>query len=397
MSDNELDELLSQLKETKKKSRHAPPNENHVHNLLKRIDVFINRRQMKLVHHQKRLDDLQRDLIHSESESSKNRVELEKKDFEVHQLHRMLNQAERTSEELMKKYDDEVKNLTEKLCNIQHDYERLKLTQKPKTNDDFVRLRERNKMLEIENQRLYDENIALKTSKSSLNEREKLRSLFNQSEEKCRILRLELQRVETEKEILKVELVEEKFREKSPIERKNVVNPDYEQFLRQELQINLEQANKLIAFWNSHKENLEEKIRQLTNEVEKLTKEKKLQNLDDISIQLYQQNESVLNAKRDINQLKMELTDKNTTIYNLHRKIECLEQALAISKQRNANQMKEIEDLRSRHDQNVQNANFLDVQSTDDESRVRSSIDFKMNLRTSSPINSFQKNKLNFV
>lgn len=102
-------------------------------------------------------------------------------------------------------------------------------------------------MLEIENQRLYDENIALKASKSSINETEKLRSLLNQSEDKCRLLRLELQRVQTEKEILKVELVEEKFREKSQIETKNVVNPDYERFIRQELQINLEQANKLIA------------------------------------------------------------------------------------------------------------------------------------------------------
>lgn len=70
---------------------------------------------MKLAHHQKRLDDLQRDLIHSESESSKNRVELEKKDFEVHQLHRMLNRAEQLSEEMMRKYDDEVKKLTEKV------------------------------------------------------------------------------------------------------------------------------------------------------------------------------------------------------------------------------------------------------------------------------------------
>jgi hypothetical protein len=38
---------------------------------------------MKLLNHQKRLDDLQRDLLLSESERSQNRVALEKKDFEV--------------------------------------------------------------------------------------------------------------------------------------------------------------------------------------------------------------------------------------------------------------------------------------------------------------------------
>jgi hypothetical protein len=38
---------------------------------------------MKLLNHQKRLDDLQRDLLISECESSRNRVALEKKDFEV--------------------------------------------------------------------------------------------------------------------------------------------------------------------------------------------------------------------------------------------------------------------------------------------------------------------------
>jgi len=38
---------------------------------------------MKLLNHQKRLDDLQRDLLVSESESSQHRMALEKKDFEV--------------------------------------------------------------------------------------------------------------------------------------------------------------------------------------------------------------------------------------------------------------------------------------------------------------------------
>jgi hypothetical protein len=38
---------------------------------------------MKLLNHQKRLDDLQRDLLLSECESSRNRVALKKKDFEV--------------------------------------------------------------------------------------------------------------------------------------------------------------------------------------------------------------------------------------------------------------------------------------------------------------------------
>lgn len=38
---------------------------------------------MKLLNHQKRVDDLQRDLLLSESESSRHRIALEKKDFEV--------------------------------------------------------------------------------------------------------------------------------------------------------------------------------------------------------------------------------------------------------------------------------------------------------------------------
>ena len=50
---------------------------------LKKIDVFINRRQMKLLNHQKRVEDLQRNLLLSECESSRNRLALEKKDFEV--------------------------------------------------------------------------------------------------------------------------------------------------------------------------------------------------------------------------------------------------------------------------------------------------------------------------
>lgn len=83
MSDNELDELLLQLKETCKKNRHHSSTENNLNTILKKLDVFINRRQMKLLNHQKRLDDLQRDLVFSECESSRNRAELEKKDFEV--------------------------------------------------------------------------------------------------------------------------------------------------------------------------------------------------------------------------------------------------------------------------------------------------------------------------
>ena len=63
--------------------RQLPSNNFYLHDLLKRIYVFINRRQMKLQNHQKRLDDLQQDLLLSESERSKNRAALERKDFEV--------------------------------------------------------------------------------------------------------------------------------------------------------------------------------------------------------------------------------------------------------------------------------------------------------------------------
>ncbi len=65
------------------RNRHSSSNEINFNTILKKIDVFINRRQMKLLNHQKRLDDLQRDLLLSECESSRTRVALEKKDFEV--------------------------------------------------------------------------------------------------------------------------------------------------------------------------------------------------------------------------------------------------------------------------------------------------------------------------
>lgn len=61
-----------------------------------------------------------------------------------------------------------------------------------------------------------------------------------------------------------------------------------------------------------------------------------------MSVQIYQCNENILRAKREMNTLQMEITDKNTTIYNLYRKIECLEQALTISKQRMNAQLDEI-------------------------------------------------------
>ena len=65
------------------RNRHSSSNETHLNNTLKKIDVFINRRQMKLLNHQKRLDDLQRDLLLSESERTQNRAALEIKHFEV--------------------------------------------------------------------------------------------------------------------------------------------------------------------------------------------------------------------------------------------------------------------------------------------------------------------------
>ena len=62
---------------------------------------------------------------------------------------------------------------------------------------------------------------------------------------------------------------------------------DYEKFIRSELEINIDQANRLIkylhllnkiqsrivslsSYWNSHKQILEEKIRHLTNEINQL-------------------------------------------------------------------------------------------------------------------------------
>ncbi|CAF2704536.1 unnamed protein product [Rotaria sp. Silwood2] len=154
MSDNELDELLSQLKDTCKKNHHHSSKETNLNNVLKKIDVFINRRQMKLLNHHKRLDELQRDLLLSECESSRNRVALEKKDFEVNQLHMMLNKAEQTTQNIMMKYDNEVQKLTEQLSNVQQEYERLKIMHKNNQNNrsmnealtEIVRLREINKV-----------------------------------------------------------------------------------------------------------------------------------------------------------------------------------------------------------------------------------------------------------
>jgi len=89
---------------------------------------------MKLLNHQKRLDALQRDLLLSECESSRNRVALEKKDFEVktymstiyfklyifsnikvNQLHMMLDKAEQTTQNIMTKYDNDVQKLTKQV------------------------------------------------------------------------------------------------------------------------------------------------------------------------------------------------------------------------------------------------------------------------------------------
>lgn len=76
--------VLSSNKEFSR-NRHHSLNDAHFNTILKKIDVFINRRQMKLLNHQKRLEDLQRDLLLSESESSRNRLALEKRDLEVEQ------------------------------------------------------------------------------------------------------------------------------------------------------------------------------------------------------------------------------------------------------------------------------------------------------------------------
>ncbi|CAF1006862.1 unnamed protein product [Rotaria sordida] len=496
MSDNELDELLSQLKDTCKKNRHHSSNETNLNNILKKIDVFINRRQMKLLNHHKRFDDLQRDLLLSECESSRNRAALEKKDFEVNQLHMMLNKAEQTTQNIMTKYDNEVQKLTEQLSNVQQEYERLKIMHK--TNQDnrtmnevlteIVRLQELNKMLEIDNQRLYNENDHLKQTNyqthnheeiilreknaqleklinslqrsnqqplcnqgidstifeskiktlendidfykrhsdqqeieirrlvNELNtEREqhkneldtyrkniisdeidKLRLSLNNSEQQCNLLRLELQRLQTEKEILKVRLIEAKIIDSPISEIKELDNIDYEKLIRNELDINIDQANKLINYSSYHKKILEEKIQQLTNEINQLKKENKTNNVNDLSIQIYQYNENILHSKREMNKLQMEITDKNTIIYNLYKKIECLEQALMISKQRMNAQLNEIEELRSRNQVIASSMKkeirhipiFIDGLSTDDESQMRQSIDLNENLCTSSPMKS---------
>lgn len=44
---------------------------------------------------------------------------------------------------------------------------------------------------------------------------DKLRVLLNNSEQQCNVLRLELQRLQTEREILKVRLIEEKMMDNS--------------------------------------------------------------------------------------------------------------------------------------------------------------------------------------
>ncbi|CAF3518967.1 unnamed protein product [Rotaria sp. Silwood1] len=208
---------------------------------------------------------------------------------------------------------------------------------------------------------------------------DKLRSSLNNSEQQCNLLRLELQRLQTEKEILKVRLIEEKILDSPTSEIKEIDNINYEKFIRNELDINIDQANKLINHSNCHKKILEEKIQQLTNEINQLKKENKTNNVNDLSIQIYQYNENILHAKREMNKLQMEITDKNTIIYNLYKKIECLEQALMISKQRMNAQLNEIE----KHI-----PIFIDGLSTDDQSQICQSIDLNKNLCTSSPIKS---------
>ncbi|CAF4188648.1 unnamed protein product [Rotaria sp. Silwood2] len=226
---------------------------------------------------------------------------------------------------------------------------------------------------------------------------QKLRSSLNNSEQQCNLLRLELQRLQTEKEILKVRLIEEKIIIDSPIsEIKEIDNIDYDKFIRNELDINIDQTNKLINYSNCHKKILEEKIQQLTNDINQLKKDNKTSNVNDLSIQIYQYNENILHAKREMNKLQMEITDKNTIIYNLYKKIECLEQALMISKQRMNAQLNEIEELRSRNQmiassikKEIQHIPIsIDGLSTDDEGQMRQSIDLNKNLCTSSPIKS---------
>ncbi|CAM4828525.1 unnamed protein product [Rotaria magnacalcarata] len=497
MSDNELDELLSQLKDACKKNRHHSTNETNLSTVLKKIDVFINRRQMKQVNHHKRLEDLQRNLLLSESESSRNRLALEKKDFEVSQLHMMLNKAEQTSQTIIMKYDNEVHKLSQELSNFQQEYERLRATNKNNQDNrsmneelnEITRLRELNKMLEIDNQRLYIENDHLKQmhgpthhhEESNLREKsaaleklinllqrsnqqplgdqainknffeakiitleneidfyknrsdeqeieirrlgnelntererhkneldicrknissdeiDKIRFLLNNSEQQCSLLRLEVQRLQTEKEILKVRLFEEKMIDSSTAGmNRELDNVDYENFICHEIEINIDQTNKLINSSNCHKKILQEKIQQLTNDINQLRNEKKTNNPNDLSVQIYHYNENILHAKREMNKLQMDITDKNTTIYNLHRKIECLEQALMISKQRMNAQLNEIEELRTRNQvivssiktETQQNAVFTDGLFINNEGQRRLSVGLNKDLCTSSPIKS---------
>ncbi len=75
---------------------------------------------------------------------------------------------------------------------------------------------------------------------------------MNNSEQQCNFLRLELQRIQTEKEILKVRLLEQKIIDSSTSDSKylnefrEIDNHDYEKFIRNELEINIDQANRLI-------------------------------------------------------------------------------------------------------------------------------------------------------
>ncbi len=75
---------------------------------------------------------------------------------------------------------------------------------------------------------------------------------MNNSEQQCHFLRLELQRIQTEKEILKVRLLEQKIIDSSTSDSKylnefrEIDNHDYEKFIRNELEINIDQANRLI-------------------------------------------------------------------------------------------------------------------------------------------------------
>ena len=76
---------------------------------------------------------------------------------------------------------------------------------------------------------------------------------------------MELQRIQTEKEILKVRLIEQRMTESSTSDYKYLFfifklelkkyfprvfdDTDYEKFIRNELEINLDQANKLIKYF----------------------------------------------------------------------------------------------------------------------------------------------------